>query len=61
MANKETSDEVSAIAADLMNITLEDIMKAMATPGGGAKLVKKIRAVAASARSQDQTKGKRKR
>jgi hypothetical protein len=59
MTTKQTSDAVSSIAADLANITLEDIHRYLARPGGGADLVRKIRSVAASAWSQDETKGKR--
>lgn len=60
MAKKETSDRVSAIAADLMNITNNDITWAVAEGTRSVtKLRDKIRAVAASALGQDETKGKR--
>jgi hypothetical protein len=54
---KQTSPEISEIAARLIKVTERTIQNAMDRPNGASQLVKDIRAIAASCLSQDEIKG----
>lgn len=55
----QTSDRVSSIAAQLMNIEVADIIDAASEPAKALALRNDIRSVAASAVRNDETKGSR--
>jgi hypothetical protein len=52
----QTSDTVSSVAARLLCISQNDVIKATRSAGELACLVKEIRIIAASALRQDETK-----
>ena len=60
MPNAQTGEHVSSIAARFINLQPDTILAMAASDGSRERLARDIRALAASALRQDETKGVRK-